>query len=291
MAGVVKKINNTDSNDSNSYYGGYGSDENSGFITIMATGAYRIKGTATEEDIVRLSEETPVIVRSRVDESKIWRGKITKINREPESNDNNYYGYYENSGEKSSKYSFYIELEDATDLMLGQHLYIEYDMGQTDVNENDVYIPEYYLIRNENGDIEKDAKDRALVWKKDDKGKIRKTPIILGDYKENSGIYIVKEGLKKDDYIAFPESFIEDGMNTTTNFDESYVDDSSSSLGGGKEGGMGDNTFTDENGNTYTFDDEGNIYDSNGNKVEYTENGELVPASNSDAVKDESEGE
>ena len=80
-------------------------------------------------------------------------------------------------------------------------------------------------------------------------------------------------------------------MNTTTNFDESYVDDSSSSLGGGKEGGMGDNTFTDENGNTYTFDDEGNIYDSNGNKVEYTENGELVPASNSDAVKDESEGE
>ena len=174
--------------------------------------------------------------------------------------------------------------------MLGQHLYIEYDMGQTDINENEVFIPEYYLIRDENGEIEKDAKDRALVWKRDDKGKIRKTPVTLGDYKENSGLYVVKDGLTKDDYIAFPENFIEEGMNTTTNFDESYVDKSSMNDGMG-QGGMGDNTFTDENGNTFTFDDEGNIFDSDGNKVEYNEKGELVPASNSDAEKNESEGE
>lgn len=293
MAGVVKKINNTDSGNMDDYYGGrYGSNEDSGFITIMATGAYRIKGTATEEDIVRLSEETPVIVRSRVDETKIWRGKISKINREPETSNDNSFGYYgyESSGESSSKYSFYVELEDATDLMLGQHLYIEYDMGQTDINENEVFIPEYYLIRDENGEIEKDAKDRALVWKRDDKGKIRKTPVTLGDYKENSGLYVVKDGLTKDDYIAFPENFIEEGMNTTTNFDESYVDKSSMNDGMG-QGGMGDNTFTDENGNTFTFDDEGNIFDSDGNKVEYNEKGELVPASNSDAEKNESEGE
>ena len=103
-------------------------------------------------------------------------------------------------------------------------------------------------------------------------------------------MYVVKDGLTKDDYIAFPENFIEEGMNTTTNFDESYVDEGSMEDSAG-QGGMEDNTFTDENGNTFTFDEEGNIFDSNGNKVEYNEKGELVPASNSDAEKNESEGE
>ena len=57
----------------------YSSDSSSGgnaFITILSTGAYRIKGTVNEMNVQNIIEGDPVIIRSRVDSSQTWRGQL-----------------------------------------------------------------------------------------------------------------------------------------------------------------------------------------------------------------------
>ncbi len=44
------------------------------FITILSTGAYRVKGTINEMNANSIIEGDPVIIRSRVDENQIWKG-------------------------------------------------------------------------------------------------------------------------------------------------------------------------------------------------------------------------
>ena len=59
---------------------------------------------------------------------------ITQVDFEnTESNNNNYYS--DSTGESGSTYTFYIELDSASGLILGQHVYIELDNGQDEVKE------------------------------------------------------------------------------------------------------------------------------------------------------------
>ena len=77
MDGVVKEIRDSSSQTD---YSGEGTNA---YITILSTGQYRIKATATELNIQSLYEGMPVKVTSRVDPSVTWTGKIDTIEREP----------------------------------------------------------------------------------------------------------------------------------------------------------------------------------------------------------------
>ena len=113
IAGVVKSINESGSSS--------GNGDNS-FITVMKVGTFRVKGTVNEQNIGDLYIDAPVLVHSRVNDN-VWRGKITKIDTENAlSNDNAGYGVG-NSESKSSKYPFYVELENSDGLIMGQHVY------------------------------------------------------------------------------------------------------------------------------------------------------------------------
>ena len=54
---------------------GSDSSDNS-FITILSTGAYRIKGQVNEQNRNTVVPGSAVIVRSRVDENQIWHGTM-----------------------------------------------------------------------------------------------------------------------------------------------------------------------------------------------------------------------
>ena len=73
--GVVKSINENGDTDSST-------GEVKPFMTIMATGNYRVKGTVNENNINTLSESMPVVIRSRLDSSVTWTGVISKIDYE-----------------------------------------------------------------------------------------------------------------------------------------------------------------------------------------------------------------
>ena len=351
----MKSINKSSGNDD------FGSDNS--YMTILAVGDYRIKGTVSESNVQMLSEDQPVILRSRIDEDQTWTGTITKIDTQSESTDNNNDMMYDSSagGEKATKYPFYVTLDSTEGLMMGQHLFIELDQGQTEEKEG-IWLFEGYIVREyadgtpveggagmqggagmdadmgedvdfedsddgedadimdgsdavgdaeieanpnagirtmsanieenadadfgsfdrdsgsdteEGADIEEvtdlnalmgesedgaDAKEATdlngmsedgadasgnasgvdggeiitYVWAANDKNKLEKRKVELGEYDEMTGEYEILSGLTEDDYIAFPMEGLYEGVTTVTNIED--VDYTSSLYNQGEEG-------------------------------------------------------
>lgn len=203
LAGVVKSINksNTDAM----------SGEDDSYMTILAVGDFRVKGTVSETNIQMLSEEQPVILRSRIDEEQTWNGTITKIDTQNEVNENNN-DYYMDSGsaETATKYPFYVSLESTEGLIMGQHLFIELDQGQTEQKEG-IWLFEGYIIQEE---------EMAYVWAANDKNKLEKRIVELGEYDEELAEYQIVSGLAEDDAIAFPMEGLYEGVTTVTDAEE-----------------------------------------------------------------------
>lgn len=235
IQGVIKTISNPDSSST----GGmdYTSDsDSSAYMTIMATGDYRVKGTVNEQNISQLSEGDPVIVHSRVDESIIWRGTISSIDREnPQSSQNSAYFYDSSSTSEttSSNYTFYVDMDSSDGLMLGQHVFLVQDMGQEDEKDG-MWLEDYYFISDEDGGI------TEYVWAVDSKDRLEKRKVTVGDFDEDTYRYQILDGLTVDDYLAFPSEELKEGMPVTKNleqfdgdimmddnyyFDEGYMDD------------------------------------------------------------------
>lgn len=144
IAGVVKSINESGNSD-------YASEEDSAYMTVLAVGDFRVKGTVSESNVQMLSEEQQVILRSRIDEEQTWTGTISKIDTQNEtSDDNNDMMMYDSgsTAEKATKYPFYITLDSTDGLMMGQHLFIELDEGQTEEKEG-IWLFEGYIVRED----------------------------------------------------------------------------------------------------------------------------------------------
>ena len=191
--------------------GGYDNNGNPlPFITIMEAGEYRVKGNVDESNAYSLTEGMPFIIRSRQDSSVTWHGVLAMVDwSNPVQNNNNY--YYSDEMTTSSKYPFYIEMDSAEGLMLGQHVYIEPDLGQGEASPG-LAMPEWYLF-----DIEGGA---AYVWARGGNEKLEKRLVSLGEYDPELGVYMITGGLTAQDYIAYPDESCREGAPTTL-FDES----------------------------------------------------------------------
>ena len=89
--GVIQKIDTSkmtrDDGDSvddssamdSSMSSGDGSSDSSAFITILSTGAYRVKGKVNEQNRDSIVPGEAVIIRSRVDSTKTWKGTMGSI--------------------------------------------------------------------------------------------------------------------------------------------------------------------------------------------------------------------
>ncbi len=198
VAGTITKV----ADDTNPY------TTDGTFITILASKEMRVKGQINEQNVWAINVDEPVTLRSRVDKSQTWHGTITKIDTESKQEENNN-SYGGNSSEGSStKYPFYVTLDDSEGLMMGQHLYIE--LGQTDAAEMDfsdgTYIYDYYISYDEDGN--------PFVWASKG-GKLVKQSIELGDYYDEQMVYSVS-GIDKDTQIAYPMEDYTDGMKTVS---------------------------------------------------------------------------
>lgn len=204
-AGLVKSINQN-----NNQMGYYDDGSSNAFITILETGAYRVKGMVNEQNIYAVTEGQPVIIRSRVDDS-IWYGTMGAVDTENSQSGNNnyYYGGMDESESQSSKYPFYVMLDSDEGLMLGQHVYIEMDMGQEE-EQTGLWLPEYFI-----SDLESDP----YVWADNGKGKLEKRPVVLGEYNPDLMEYEILDGLTVEDAITFPEDMLEEGMATQISMD------------------------------------------------------------------------
>lgn len=127
--GVVKSINDGSQTS-------YGYDNDTAYMTILSNNEYRIKGTINEQNMYAISTGQEILVHSRIDESITWRGTVTEVDTEnPVSNQNNMYSSGSDTNTSSSSYNFYVELADEAVLMLGQHVFMEPDLGQTETRK------------------------------------------------------------------------------------------------------------------------------------------------------------
>ena len=211
IAGVIKSINE-DGTDA--------SGNTTAFMTVLATGDYRIKGKIDEQNVSYLTVGQEVIVRSRVDENVTWKGTITAIDTETTA-DNNFNGSVsymdgsDNSSEGATKYPFYVTLDSTDGLILGQHVFIEPDYGQTEVKEG-IWLDESYIVQDD-GD--------PYVWAANDRNKLEKRKVELGEYDDTLFKYEIVSGLTEEDYITWPMTGLYEGVTTVT--DENEVDYSS----------------------------------------------------------------
>ena len=104
IQGIIKSISsNTGEDDSSDTSSSMNSDneDSSAYMTIMATGEYRIKGKINEQNMSEISEGMDMIVYSRVDESQTWKGTLTTIDKESNSSNSNSSYSFGDSGDSS----------------------------------------------------------------------------------------------------------------------------------------------------------------------------------------------
>ena len=208
MEGIVKSIN--DSGDTDSM-----TSESSAYITLLKTGTYRIKASVNEQNRLLISKGISMLVYSRVESGRLWHGTVTEIKTDQGTGGSDSSDMY--SGDNSSgstDYPFYVELENSDDLMLGQHVYLEQDVGQENAKEG-LWLDDYYIVTGE-GD--------PYVWAASDDNKVEKRTVRLGDADEELGQHQILSGLTADDYICVPQENLEEGLpvayNTAGGFEE-----------------------------------------------------------------------
>lgn len=237
------------------------------FITVVETGAFRVEAKVSEMNLSMISVGDRVIVRSRSDKNRIWHGEISQIKLDTPESGSEQSGYYDGyySGNQSgdsmtqtSSYPFYVTLDDAEGLILGQHVFVEPDVGQTEEREG-IWLPSYYIC-----DIESDP----YVWRANKRSRLEKAPVVLGTYDHESDSYEIVSGIDENDYLAFAGEDLAEGMKTAV-FDESSFNE-------GDEGEfMGEDMPADDYGTMEGIDDYGAYeeYEGEGDFADFAVNG------------------
>lgn len=219
-----------------------GSDNNGNplpFMTIVETSGFRVKGYVNENNAAALREGTEVIIRSRVSD-QTWKGSVDTVDW---NNPVQQQSYYDSDTNLSSKYPFYVALDEGDGLLLGQHVYIEPDYGQEDEQDaSAINLPSYFIS---------DPDGKPWVWAQSSKGKLEKRDLKLGEYNADTDTYPVLEGLTAEDYIAYPDESLKAGMTCVTYDDATFDPGTNGGTNGGVDGGMIDGSAdvpTDEGG-------------------------------------------
>ena len=195
--GIIKEVNREGGTDE--------SGNKKPLVSITQTSDFRVKGSISE--MGSISEGTNVIVRSRINEDQIYKGTVTKVETDPQSNSNNNFSRAD-SGESASKYPFYVSLDNNKGLKLGQHVYIEVDNGQS-TKKKGIWLDASFIVSDDNGN--------SYVWVSE-RGKLKKRKVELGKSDEETHTTKIKSGLSEDDYIAWADDSYSEGMKTTTEY-------------------------------------------------------------------------
>ena len=87
--------------------------------------------------------------------------------------------------------------------MLGEHIYIEKNLGLTDKGQ--IQLPAYYIM---------DADGKKPYVFADKGGKIERAYLELGGFNKETNTYVVVSGIELNDYIAYPDASVRLGMAT-----------------------------------------------------------------------------
>lgn len=178
------------------------------YITIQQVGSYRVKGVLNELQRGSLREGDRVTLSPRTAPETTWGGTVTLVDYENPTQGGSNSQYFGNTPDEmtaSSRYPFYVQLDTTEGLILGQHMYLELEREEGEAPG--LQISGSFFCWNEDGS--------PYVWA-ENRGKLEKRSVTLGQYNEMRDTYEVVDGLTKDDYLAFPDALLcKEGASTT----------------------------------------------------------------------------
>jgi HlyD family secretion protein len=193
-------------------------DAENTMVTLRNGGDLRIKGSVSEQNVMSIAVGDPVIVRSRVDKDVTWSGTIDTIDTGSAQQSEEEGMYMEGgSNDRASFYSFYVNLEDDKDIIMGQHVIIEPDFGQGAAKQG-LWLPAGFVV---------DPEGEAYVWMANARMKLEKQPVTIGEYDPDLDMFQITEGLDNDSLIAWPDENCVPGAKATTElvWDEEGMDE------------------------------------------------------------------
>lgn len=105
------------------------------------------------------------------------------------------------------------------------------------------------------------------VWAADKNDKIEKRKVELGEYDENLMRYEILSGISEEDRIAFPDSYIKEGMKVTENYEDVMNQDMNGGDGEDIDGDM--LVPRDDNFDDMLIPEDGNIDLENGEMIDF----------------------
>jgi len=229
-----------------------GEGQGDAFITVMDVSRYRVQGTLNELNLGTLYEGMSVLVRSRMDENSLWQGVIERVDWENPVSGNDNQMYYMGPTDEmtsSSKYPFYVTLDNIDGLILGQHVYVEPDYGQSRTAEG-LWIPVWYIS---------DVESSPWVWAANGRDKLEKRSVVLGGEDPELGLRQIVGGLEFTDYIAFPQEGLRAGQTVDRFSEQSF---------GGDVYASASNAVYASDGDAMTFASDGDaVYASDGDAL------------------------
>lgn len=189
---------------------GSGTSTDQAFISILADGDFRVRGTVSEQNIYEFSQGQAVIVRSRIDEEATWAGTVSSVDSQPAAQASSPYTDSQSNG--ASNYNFYVILDSSDNLMLGQHVTIEADYAQGEAKDG-IWLDSAFIVTEGDGS--------TYVWAtRSEGGRLEKRPVSLGELWDELGAYQIASGLDESDLIAYPSDECSVGARTTTALSE-----------------------------------------------------------------------
>ena len=196
--GIVVKVNhNIEKSETGS---------NEPVVHIISNSPYKVIGTMSEFDTVKIKEKQDVVIRPKVFKDREWKGTVESISQFPDSEGGSE-EMYSGSGSAVTMYPFKVAItDDTSELRQGFHVSLEIKVsGQDDV----LAIPHMALTQDEDG--------MNIVYVLAD-GLLQKRPVETGAM--NDEFIEIKEGVTLDELVVImPDVGMYDGMEVTS-YDE-----------------------------------------------------------------------
>lgn len=180
-----------------------GDDSNDGqskaYITIQQTGTYRVKGILNEMQRGTIMEGSRILIESRLDPNATWTGTVSLVDYENPAQSSG--SRFSDSDEmsNSTRYPFYVELDNSDGLLLGQHVYLSVEQESSEPLDG-LTLGSAFVCFDEEGN--------SFVWADNGQGKLEKRTVELGEYDGMADVYQILSGLSESDFVAFPDDSV-----------------------------------------------------------------------------------
>lgn len=172
-------------------------------VHIISNEPFKVIGTMTEFDTVKMEEGQPVIIRPKVFKDREWNGVVESVSQFPEGDSGDEFGGYDGGG-SVTMYPFKVKITDDTkDLRQGFHVSLEVKIGG---GEKILSVPHTAIW---------DDVDMQIVYVMNEENKLEQREIEIGNM--NDEFVEIKNGVSVGELVViFPDETMFDGMDVVS---------------------------------------------------------------------------